>query len=527
MIVCALFNAVLAAESPTAGAAPELFPSFPNHALKALPAEVISRANPAGAADVDLPFSWPQVAVMRSGTTIVRLLGGFDPGFQDVLFEVIPSIPQIVKVEEFSGQAGFITVTAPKKSMGLLETFLFQVRARNLSSDETYPLTFDIRDERARIRRAPLVSRSPGAFVKPGQIVCYHWTLTTRAEKRPKCEAEFVGKTGTARGLSASTLTEVLATKVQPFVIGHYLMTVTPRDVRGEPARGSTSNGVVFRCAFGSANLPPVTDGILADTFSPAVGQTLTLRPVAIDPETGQSVFDNQTYDFGDGSVLTGISGTTTHAYATPGIFSVRCTMADELSASATAADNILVGAEPITNLKFTSSKQLIPEEGGIGELKNDSLKVTFKNVGAGPEDRIVFVYNRNRYGRMNASEGGDGEDIVLKNGKFSSGERFTQHMTVSARGTSLSIALTAAQFDRTGDPRLGRSELKGIFKNQRIALCVIPADGSTPRVLAYTGNMQIKVKGGQSNRGSFIPEETIRSSATIKEPNPKKQENY
>lgn len=201
--------------------------------------------------------------------------------------------------------------------------------------------------------------------------------------------------------------------------------------------------------------------------------------------------------------------------------------MADELSASATAADNILVGAEPITNLKFTSSKQLIPEEGGIGELKNDSLKVTFKNVGAGPEDRIVFVYNRNRYGRMNASEGGDGEDIVLKNGKFSSGERFTQHMTVSARGTSLSIALTAAQFDRTGDPRLGRSELKGIFKNQRIALCVIPADGSTPRVLAYTGNMQIKVKGGQSNRGSFIPEETIRSSATIKEPNPKKQENY
>ena len=53
-------------------------------------------------------------------------------------------------------------------------------------------------------------------------------------------------------------ITEVLAIKVQPFVLGHYLMYVTPRDVIGEPARGTQSNGLVFRCAFGSENLPPL-----------------------------------------------------------------------------------------------------------------------------------------------------------------------------------------------------------------------------------------------------------------------------
>ena len=73
-------------------------------------------------------------------------------------------------------------------------------------------------------------------------------------------------------------ITQVLGVKVQPMVLGHHLMLVTPRDVAGEPPRGSNSNGVVFRCAFGSDNLPPVTDGVLADTerhgHLPAFNQT-------------------------------------------------------------------------------------------------------------------------------------------------------------------------------------------------------------------------------------------------------------
>ena len=290
------------------------------------------------------------------------------------------------------------------------------MQARNLKNPALFNAIFDIRDENSRLRGQPGLNRSPGEFIKPGQIVRYRWTQTGLGEKRPKCEAEFTGRTGPATGLRASKVTEVLAIKVQPFVLGHYLLHVTPRDVIGEPARGTQSNGQVFRCAFGSENLPPATDGMKADTFTPATGQAITLAPFAIDPETGQDTYENQTYDFGDGTVASGVSGSTQHAYAQPGIYRVRCTVVDAAGLASTAEDNVVVGAQAIPIMPVTVRKEIVPEEGGWGALETDTLKATFKTAVARPGDRIVFAYNRNRFGRMSASDGSD-TDIVLKAG--------------------------------------------------------------------------------------------------------------
>ena len=255
-----------------------LLPSFPNHALVLSSPPVAPRLNPGPAQDTELPFSWNQVVVVHEDATISRFFGAFDPGFQQVLFDVIPKEPVNMRVDFFDGNLGLMQATALPKTGGtellpVKEEFLFRVRARDVTNDEVFSVVYDIRIANSRLRGTPTLQRSPGDFIKPGQIVRYSWTQTGLGEKRPKAEAEFSGRTGAAKGLATSNLTEVLAVRAQPFVLGHYLMTVTPREVRGQPARGSMSNGQVFRCAFGSENLPPTTDGMLADTFTPFVGQ--------------------------------------------------------------------------------------------------------------------------------------------------------------------------------------------------------------------------------------------------------------
>gem|GEM_PF-1819786 len=434
----------------------------------------------------------------------------------------------LLTVTGFDGNFGVQDVSIKGKTGGNMETFQFRIIARNIPSDPAN-FIYDIRSVNSRVRLEPVLTRSAGAFIKPGQIVRYSWTPTSSSERFPKCEAALTGRTGTAKGLESSKITQVLAIRVQPKVLGHYLMLVTPRDVSGQPPLGSTSNGQVFQCAFGSANLPPVADGFFADTFTPVVNQTVTLQPNLTDPETGQTTFTNQTYEFGDGTTAAGVDGATTHSYALPGIYRVRCTAADDQGATTTAEDSIIVGATAVGSLAMTYVKEIVPEEAGIGLNQADLLSVTFRDLpGAmvNKGDRIIFTYNRNHFGRVSSSDNADDTDIVLGPGKVFTGKtRVANNISVSAGGGVISIKINNAQFDRTGDPRLGRSELKGIFKNQRIALCIIPADNSTPRVLLYTGNMQGAVKGGQSARGFYIPEEHITGMATTKEPNPKTQE--
>jgi len=502
---------------------PELKPSFPNHAMVLLPTAG-NRDSLGEPADPGLPFSWTQTFLIRQGEQQQRVLRGFDPDFQAPQYNVVPTELQFLRIGEFLPNFGALSITAREQTGGNSEAVKFQITARGITNPIVYDALFDIRDSNTRLRGTPQLARSAGEFIRPGQTVRYTWTRTGANERRPKVEAEFVGKTGPATGLKTSKITEVLALKVQPYVLGHYLMTVTPRDILGEPPRGSQSNGQVFRCAFGSQDLPPVAEGMLADTFTPAVGQVVTMRPFAIDPETAQDVYDNQTYDFGDGTIVTGISGATTHAYTKPGIYRVRCTVIDKQGLSTTVEDNIIVGATLIPKMQFQARKKIPPEEAGIGEVDVDSLKTSFPNTGAKGGDRIIFAYNRNRFGTMAASDAGT--EIVLRPaGGFEGKVERARRITVGARGGNVGIEITGGSFDRTGDPRLGRADGKGVFKNSRIALCVIPADGSDPRVYLYTGNLQVKLKGFTRGQVNFIPEEGLNITSTQKEPDPKKQE--
>lgn len=514
-----------------------LQPAYPNHACVFFEGANASTVNKnhqsngrenssAAIVDTELPFSWTQVIVVRENSFNARIFGGYDPGLQTVLFDVLPGSPENINIASFDGQTGLMQVTVRPKTAGLTESLLFRVRARDITNDDLISINYDIRSAVSRIRSTPFLTSSPGDFIKPGQIVRFAWTQTGRGEKRPKCEAELSGRTGMAKGITSSTITEVLATKVQPFVLGHYLMTVTPRDVRGEPPRGSISNGKVFRCAFGSDNLPPVTDGMVSDDFMPALNQMISIKPVAVDPETGKDMFDNQLFDFGDGTVVSGITGAATHAYSTPGIYRVRCVVVDDQGLTATAEENIVVGSSAMSHPGFHFQKYIIPEEAGIGLLNQDSLALTVKGLGAAGGDRIVFMYNRNRFGRMSGSDDGDDTDIILKpGGSFAGSTRLGKNVSIQASGDNLTVTVNRAQFDRTGDPRFGRSDLKGIFTNQRIAVCIVPADASIPRVFLYDGNIQIKVTGGETNRLNFIPEESVKGTATVKAPDPKKQE--
>jgi hypothetical protein len=124
-------------------AKPELQPAFPNYALRVQPT-VAGRLNPAGVPDTEEPFGWTQYVVVREGAQSLRTIGGFDPGFQPVIISLIPSETINIKVDGFDPDSGIIGVTALTKKAGQLETFLYQVRAREILNSEHFNLIYDI-----------------------------------------------------------------------------------------------------------------------------------------------------------------------------------------------------------------------------------------------------------------------------------------------------------------------------------------------------------------------------------------------
>ena len=520
----------LAASTAALTFAAELQPAFPNYALQLAPSRAASRENAVGAPVLDAPFSWPQVLVVHEGESNLHLLHGFDPDLQPLQYALLQRDGVHVEVRSFDITTGLIGSHTAKGSAGNVEAFPFQVIARGITSAETYNLIYDVRNRTEHIRLTPVLSRSPGTFIRPGQTVRYMWTRSAYAETHPKCEALLVSRGGAADGNSTSILTGVLGVKVQPSILGYYLMTVTPRDVRGEPPRGSTSNGLVFNCAFGSDLLPPVTDGLAASNFMPAVNENITVEPVATDPQTGSTSFD-KICDFGDGTIVSGADADASHSsvahtYTAPGIYRVRVTVAYANGPTAVAEDSIIVGATRVPNLSFRFKKYILPEEGGAGVAHEDWLLARFKAADARPGDHVVFLYNRNQFGSLSASDG-DTDIFLGPQGEFSGSTNLANGVQVFASSGKLKVVVQNAQFDRTGDPRFNRAELRGIFRHQRIAACMTHTDG-TRSVVAYAGNMHLLVKGGDDmGMGAFVAEESVTGRATTLEPNPKTQEDY
>lgn len=460
------------------------------------------------------PFSWDQTMVLREGGTYARRIDGYDPQYNRVGVEVDVKTFQLLSVGSYDKERGWLFLQAPGKGGGKSETATFQVFAGGVTASESQLLTCIVKRGNEVVRATPFLMRSAGDAVAPGRIVHFQWTRAGTNEVAPKWEALLRGRSGAADGLRETRYTDLRGLKVRPAVLGYHILTVTPRDAADEPPRGSMSNGHVFLCAWGNENLPPITDGLLADDFTPAVGQIVAMRPSVVDPETGRSVFTSADWDFGDGAAVNGIDGATSHAFSAPGIYRVRCTVADEYGASATAEDNFIVGTViKTTSVALNLTKQVRVEEGGVGEPDKDRVSVRWPGVSAGEGDRILFAFNRNRWGRSHASDG-DGPDIVLNAaGRYDGKLGRLGAVSVAASGGGLHVNISGVSLDRTGDPRLGGVEKKGAFDGQRLALCVIPADGSTARVFLFDGKIRVRVKGGQSETGRYIPEQIVRGT--------------
>jgi hypothetical protein len=344
--------------------------------------------------------------------------------------------------------------------------------------------------------------------------------------------------------------TTLQAFRFRPLVLGHYVGLVTPWDTEEPPLEqraGSTSNGAIVNCGFGSENLAPVTDGLLASSFTPSVGELLTgIAPNATDPETAldhTTGFSGSTIDFGDGTASTVFDGTTSHTYAEPGIYRAKCAIRDVPVPNAPnpdippgpdglAEDLFIVGATAASapgkgagsiRVACTLKKSIPPSEGGEGEPNTDKLKMVWAGVTAEAGDRLVFSLNRNRFGRMHTDADpaeGEIDDRIILDGRrrWSGVTPIAAQVTVAATRAGVKISVSGANLDRTADPRFGGAERNGEADGQRIALCVIPAAYPSEPIKTYlmrpSDPLKYRVRGGSYGGRGYDPEISISARA-------------
>lgn len=548
-------------------------------ALSAIASESGEGAAPrlAGPAPDPPPFSWTQRYVFREGSSVSIGIQSFDPGGN--LPRVVRPLPAVFEdftLDPFNFDFGSnVAVLNWEKTLNLLQVSVpfgavpfgspnfedsqaFKVHVTG-DSDEvlTNRVILDARPvtDPERLEPRPVLLRSGGLIVRPGDIVRFRWSKRG-AWKTPEFQFELTGKTLTATslGIGQEQLVDQ-SVKVRPVLLGHYLALVRPWNSTREAfaqQRGSDSNAGVFLCAFGSENLAPVADNLAADGFTvnedkfPALGGSVTgITPVATDPETGSTVGAGLTpssINFGDGTGDLAMGGTSIdHTFDEAGIFRAVCTIPDIASTDpvlpagpdGTADDLFVVGATEVPakgkgsgepNVTLKARKEVVFDEGGAGVIDKDTLTMVWKGTGYVPQpgDRIVCCFNRNRFGQMHTESGGD--DIILgpKN-TFKGVLSNALSAAVSANTKQLKITIKNSNFDRTADPRLGGVALKGDFPAQAVAVAIVPADYPSSDILVFRMRdedlLRVKVKGGKTSGLNFEPEVTVTSKSLFVAP--------
>lgn len=533
-------------------------PSFPDRTVKVTVLPFAAVGPRAGEPPPIPPFSWDQSVLVREGASFIYTIEGFDPGFNPV--SIVRSVPPVVEldpaVSTFEFNSVIVSNWERRNNQALLQvptllptffsdTTSFDVHVGELSDTATdYALTVKVNPpgDFKPIRPRPTLTRSAGFIFPPGNIVRYQWT-GQGSEYQPDFLVDFSGRTGAAEtaGVTSSTVVNRRAIKVRPLVLGHHLMLVTPWNPHLnaiERQRGSQSNGAVFECGFGSANLAPVSDGLLADTFFPAAGSPVSnVTPNAVDPETATNAFAGSEIDWGDGTV----DNLDTHTYTDPGIFKAVAQVEDPDDAmlfgqaedlfvvDATLVRSVGPGAPAGTTPRVTCSvsKQIPIREGGIGEEHKDTLTMRWSGIGAAAGEWVVFALNRNRFGRMPTDPvPGPGEiddRIILgANRRWSGRAPNAEILKVSATATSIVCTVQKADLDRTGDPRLGGVETKDDFLNQLVAICIVPADLNPSNTRCYRMDpddvLRLTAQGGKDT-GFFDPEIKITAKSYAPKP--------
>ncbi|HUA02377.1 MAG TPA: PKD domain-containing protein [Solirubrobacteraceae bacterium] len=194
---------------------------------------------------------------------------------------------------------------------------------QNVTVDATPTAAFTISPSEAN--PGGQVSFDPsGSSDSPGTIQTYSWNF---------------GDTG-ADGPGTSSLEDPAYTYANP---GTYTVTLTVTNDAGQ------SNSVTHTVTVDD----PPTATLTPSTALTTPGSAVSFTSTAASPATGGSIAE-YTWNFGDGTTVTGTDEDPTHSYASPGAYTVTLTVTDNLGVTATATAHVTVDAVPTP--AFTAS---------------------------------------------------------------------------------------------------------------------------------------------------------------------------
>ena len=204
---------------------------------------------------------------------------------------------------------------------------------------------------------------------------------------------------------------------------GIFTVTLTVTDNQGGSSSCTTTATIT-----GEENQPPVCDA--GGPYSGTVGESIQFDGTGSSDPDG--TIDSYTWDFGDGSISTG--ATPTHAYISPGTFTVTLTVTDNDGASSTCTATAVITSEPNDPPVCDANG---PYAANVGE------SITFDGTGSSDPDGTVDSYD------WDFGDGGTGTGPTPTHTYNSSGT-FAVTLTVTDNEGASSTCSTSAEISGT-----------------------------------------------------------------------------
>jgi PKD repeat protein len=241
----------------------------------------------------------------------------------------------------FTADAGTLSQpTVPTDASGEARTTLTTARETTVSATAGRATATDVL---IRVAQLPAVSISPPPTAAVGQPANFQLTVTSPAGGSPIQNVTVDFGDGTRRSYGAVTGTQSVQHTYQSS--GTYLVTATATDAAGQSGTVSTSVSVTRQSILVNLSVTPnpatvnqlvtVSANVTGSTTPPGAGSP---PPAATQPQRFE-------YDFGDGTVRSINSPSTTHIYSQAGTRLVRVSVFMTDGQTATAETQVLVRA--------------------------------------------------------------------------------------------------------------------------------------------------------------------------------------
>jgi PKD repeat protein len=227
----------------------------------------------------------------------------------------------------FTANAGTLSQpTVATDAAGEARTTLTTTRETTISAQAGRATATDVV---VRVAQVPTVSISPPASAAVGQPANFQLTVTPPTGGAPVQNVTVDFGDGTRRSYGAVSGTQTVQHVYQS--ANTYLVTATATDAAGQSGSASTSVSVTRQAILVNLSVTP----------NPAtVNQPVTVAANVTGSTAQPQRFE---YNFGDGTVRSVNSPSTTHVYSTPGSYPVRVTVFMTDGQSATAESQVIV----------------------------------------------------------------------------------------------------------------------------------------------------------------------------------------